>query len=633
MKSDSLPQNNPPFWEGNRGRWLRAWSGPALILAGGACMLWLGWRRWADVLIDFGNQLYIPWQIAQGEVLYKDLFYVFGVLSPYLHALIFWIFGPGALYLSLFNIGLTLVLTAVIYKMVDSLSGKLTATLGAFSFLVVHALGHHRYLANFNFIQPYSYDLTHGMFLAFVALAVFMRYIKVPSTGRLIGIGLLLGLILLTKVEVMFAIGIAMAAGLMVVFIHYKMPAHQIALNILALVAVFLIPAALALLYFSTQMPITQAFYDMFLPVEFSLRPEVKHLPYYKWVMGTDMLAENSAYMLLYAMVFLFMAAGLAWINQKLNQAGRNSPPAALAASLIMILLIWFFFWEIPWKLLLNPLPLITLATSWYFFWKAVKTSSSGFDFYKNTALFVLSLFAFLLLTKIFFRSVIYHYGFALTFPGSLVVIILVTDTIPSWLRKQDASLCFYRITSTALLASYIFVMTYDSYLYYSKKVIPVGKGVDLFYEYAPNSRTHFGRPFMEPIATRFLLEHIENNFEPSSTFAVFPDAVMINYLSRHKDPLGGFLLNPFTWILVGGDGPVIRLLESNTPDYIILVHRQYPEWGMRYFGKDFGKGIYQWLLDHYSPTQRIGAVPFTDNGFGAQVYRLKQGPDTASNQ
>lgn len=124
------------------------WAGPMIVLIGFACMLWLSWQRWADVLIDFGNQLYIPWRISEGEVLYRDLFYVFGVLSPYLHALIFKITGPGALYLSLFNIFLTIALTTLLYRMIRSLCGASTATLGALLFVTVHALGQHRYLAD-----------------------------------------------------------------------------------------------------------------------------------------------------------------------------------------------------------------------------------------------------------------------------------------------------------------------------------------------------------------------------------------------------------------------------------------------------------------------------------------------------
>src|ERR1043165_10183671 len=64
------------------------------------CLLFLGivffvltcwsWRKWTDVLIDFGLQLYTPWQLAQSKVLYRDVAYLAGgPLSQYFHALLF----------------------------------------------------------------------------------------------------------------------------------------------------------------------------------------------------------------------------------------------------------------------------------------------------------------------------------------------------------------------------------------------------------------------------------------------------------------------------------------------------------------------------------------------------------------
>ena len=120
-------------------------AGLSLVFLGGAIMVYFGWRRWSDLMIDIGNQLYIPWQITEGQVLYHDLFYVFGPLSPYLHSLIFNILGPGAFYLSMFNLFLTFCLTVIIYKIFLRLGGTWTATLVGLNFLTVHALGQHKH--------------------------------------------------------------------------------------------------------------------------------------------------------------------------------------------------------------------------------------------------------------------------------------------------------------------------------------------------------------------------------------------------------------------------------------------------------------------------------------------------------
>ena len=47
-----------------------------------AALLWWSWRRWPDPLVDFGRELYVPWRINAGQVLYRDLASLFGPLSP-----------------------------------------------------------------------------------------------------------------------------------------------------------------------------------------------------------------------------------------------------------------------------------------------------------------------------------------------------------------------------------------------------------------------------------------------------------------------------------------------------------------------------------------------------------------------
>lgn len=50
---------------------------PALhlaLLAGlSVWQLAVSWRRWADPIVDFGRELYIPWRLSEGAVLYRDV--------------------------------------------------------------------------------------------------------------------------------------------------------------------------------------------------------------------------------------------------------------------------------------------------------------------------------------------------------------------------------------------------------------------------------------------------------------------------------------------------------------------------------------------------------------------------------
>src|SRR5271154_4198461 len=77
----------------------------------------ISWRRWPDLLVDFGGQLYIPWRISNGAVLYRDLFYFAGgPFSQYFNALLFKIFGASFLTLIAANLIFVAATLFLIYR-------------------------------------------------------------------------------------------------------------------------------------------------------------------------------------------------------------------------------------------------------------------------------------------------------------------------------------------------------------------------------------------------------------------------------------------------------------------------------------------------------------------------------------
>src|ERR1043166_2212861 len=85
----------------------RAWL-PWIWLAGVYLLLVvISCKRWANPIVDCGREMYVPWQITTGKMLYRDLFWMYGPLVPYWHALLFKLFG---LHLNvLYAVGLSLV--------------------------------------------------------------------------------------------------------------------------------------------------------------------------------------------------------------------------------------------------------------------------------------------------------------------------------------------------------------------------------------------------------------------------------------------------------------------------------------------------------------------------------------------
>src|SRR5215469_18337819 len=71
-----------------------SWLGLGVVAVVFVVAAVMTWRKWPDFLVDFGTQLYMPWRILHGAVLYRDLFYFAGgPFSQYFNALLFKIFG------------------------------------------------------------------------------------------------------------------------------------------------------------------------------------------------------------------------------------------------------------------------------------------------------------------------------------------------------------------------------------------------------------------------------------------------------------------------------------------------------------------------------------------------------------
>src|SRR5687767_3427150 len=58
-------------------------AGPALLALLFVGLVAWSWRKWGDVFVDFGHEVYIPWQLSEGRVLYRDIAYFMGPLSQY----------------------------------------------------------------------------------------------------------------------------------------------------------------------------------------------------------------------------------------------------------------------------------------------------------------------------------------------------------------------------------------------------------------------------------------------------------------------------------------------------------------------------------------------------------------------
>src|ERR1043166_8212874 len=176
----------------------RAWL-PWIWLAGVYLLLVvISWKRWAHPIVDCGREMYGPWQIAEGKLLYRDLFWMYGPLVPYWHALLFKLFGVHLNVLYAVGLLLTATQTSLVFLIARRVLSLGLAMLAALLFLVQFAIRPN--LGNLVF--PYSFNADYASLLNLAALWLVLRHREGKKTGTLIAGGTCVGLSLLSKQEI-----------------------------------------------------------------------------------------------------------------------------------------------------------------------------------------------------------------------------------------------------------------------------------------------------------------------------------------------------------------------------------------------------------------------------------------------
>ena len=576
-------------------------------------MLSLSWRKWPDAIIDFGRELYIPWRISNGSVLYKDIAYFFGPLSVYVNAFLFKIFGASFMVLAVFNIILIILLTFVIYRIFLKTTNKLTATAAISLFLAVFAFSQYTGIGNFNFVCPYTYSVTHGIFLSFLIIYIFLIYLENRAHKLLYLIGVLLGLVFLTKPEVFFAISIAVFLGICFLISRAKSIIRD-SLKIWSMILLgFLIPLVFFIVYLSASMPWSRALGSVILPYMAILKTSVITSVFYSHIMGIDTLGVNAWKLMSVGTWYLLIIIVFRMINNSLfsniSSRRRILVVVVILFSLILIFSLYTVI-SIAWFQIFRVLPLTTLFLGSYIL-IVLSKMRDDVKIRKLLPLFIMSVFAFCLLFKIIFSVYIFHYGFALAMPAALLLIAGLFYYLPIFLSRDGRKNYFFQTLSLILLGIVLITHMNVSRRIYGLKSYALGSGGDALFTFGYQSITVGGN------SVKHAIDKIKGIVKEKENFVVFPEGVMLNYLTRRINPTPHLNFCP-PELEIFGEDEILRSFMENKPDYFILMHRNMSEYGCPASGKYCGKKILSWIEENYTPvfTSAIGSLTSRGSGF-----------------
>lgn len=591
----------------------------ALLATIGAGMLFLSWLKWPDILVDFGWELYAPWQLNNGAVLYKDIISLFGPLSFCVNALVFRLFGTSLLSIVYFNIAIIALLTFIMYRFFIVTTDRVTATTVSALFLSLFAFSQYVGTGNYNFVCPYSHQMTHSIFLSFLAIYLFALYLKKQRDGLLCMIGLLMGLVFLAKSEVFIALAAAISAGMILIAIMDKLQLKRIAIMFLALFTGFILPVIAFTLFIAHSTSLDTALSAITAAYRNIFGTGITSNIFYRKIMGTDVLAANAAKLLITALSYVgtFLFFGL--VGYAIDRITDKRFKAAFIVCLLALAYIVATFLINGPQLfdIFRGLPLAMLALGLYLLTSFIKRRDHDEVAARELSLLVMVIFGFFLLAKMFLNAHIFHYGFALAMPATLLLGTVFVYYAPTVFGKSTDSKFIIRCLGIFLVSVVIIFYVTGSKRFYNLKTFPVGGGADTIITFDP-------RVSIKGPCVRVALREIKKLIGKDENFLVLPEGIMLNYLSRRKNPFPYVHFMPFELATVSEEKILESLIKAR-PDYIILMDRDTSEYGYHYFGKDYGVKVYEWIKNNYSPISSIGNQPFSGSGFGITITKRKE--------
>jgi len=590
----NLSRFAPPLWR-------RRWFGPAALSVAAAVMLAWTWGTWPDALVDFGVQLYVPWRLAAGDVLYRDIAHYTGPLSVYYNALVFRLFGPSLRVLVLANLPCLAGIAAAIYFLTWQMAGRMAAVACGLSFILLFAFAHPMPGGNYNYVCPYEYDYTHGMLLCLACLIFLGRVLQSRRSTDAAIAGLLAGMVFLTRAELFVAVAAASGLGLLLVAIEHR-ESGRVAV-MLSFVAAALVPVALSVGLLTLAEPLPTAVRGTLGMWPALLRGDVAHLPFYRHSMGLDHLHRSMALMMTWSGVYLAIAGALVmWAMPR-----RWATASSIAAATMGAALVGCFWKQVPWISAFRPLPLIALAVV---IWAMIAAVRSRGDrcVAARTAMF--AMLALVLLGKIFFYARIVHYGCWLAMPATMLLVAAVFGWIPATIQRAGGNAAVYLAGAAGLWGAVLAVHLMMTATAIGQLTQIVGSGGDAFR--APPWSIYVNRVVA---AARQIIS-------PDQTLNCFPEGIMINYLARRRAASPYVNYNPPD-LLLFGEQNMLEALRRRPPDYILIVHKDTREFGVRFFGTDYGRELFAWIASHYQPEPLpvdLGAVPLREDRFGIRL-------------
>lgn len=570
-------------------------------------MLWSGcmyvtWATWGNLTIDSGREMYVPAVLAEGKVLYRDVWYPFGPLAPYLTSSLFRLFGThlNVLYWtgSLSALGSAILLYLAGMRVGSRLAGFSSAALVLFQSFQPSA---------FSFPLAYSYAAVYGCLISCLFLWLAIGASNSKSRAWVLGAGAAAAAALLTKWE--FGLACYATLGLLIL-------AHGIQRRSWRSVfwdATAVLPGVLACAWVAYWMVSIRGF-------EFITQENLQSWPtsFFMRTYGSFWLSKIGFTLTPQAffeaavrtIIFLGIVQGLLLIASARRPFGPSFFPrlALFVAAIAVLGLVGT--WRLTLQHVFFPQDMVLYVTggaiaAWlYFLWRRDSNCSPAVPLLLTLAALVAS--------RILFKMQWWGYTIYYNGPSVLSFVLLALPLIPRWDRSPRFTFLKYLSVPTFCLLVLIYgVRAYERTKDFVRLTTDRG---------TVRVPKHFAQEYQAAIS------FFQEKGSRGESVLSLPEDTSLYFLSSTHCPTRVFAFIPGTLAPGKMTEELIAEIDRKSVRYLLWSNREFTEYGVDHFGKDFDQILGGYLASHYRRTRRLTANPEVSGEWTADVWERKTG-------
>ena len=586
------------------------WVVRTVIVAVAGALAWYTWGHWGDLQIDSGREMYVPASILQGKLLYRDLWYMYGPLAPYVQALVFRIFGVSLNVL--YGLGLTLTISCALLIFEIGRMFDLKAAAAAAPSIFFLAESFNPFI--FNFVLPYSYAASMGCVLGLTCLYFALRHARTGRTRELAVAAVFAGLTVLAKQEFGLACLVVIGFEATASSILQRSFRAWVRNSLVSLIG--LSPAIAVYGWFIWKVSAKSLFVVNWIqtPGTFFMRTfgaRTTALQGFRFVPQEWLLAFGSAAL---SMGLWF---AIAFLNCVVIRKLRVRKPSLIAGVVLGdIFVALFILGLVPHS---ETLPLL-LAQAIFpkglyvlgccFLFQALWKVWHSPDHRLALADAALGLYAIGVSVRVMMELTPsrFHYATFFNPPLFIVFVLLISQVIRAASRSMDRKsqdiLIVLMIGAQATLLLVGFCPR--------PKLLPARLKTDL--------GTIYTKPDMAAVFPQ-VISFMKTRTRNHKDFVVVPSAPGLYFFAGMQAPTRWYTAEPGV-ISPEDQRELANDIATNRVEFVLIHNRPVREFGIAGFGLGYNQVIYQWLMAHYTKVGQFGPIDRRPDSFQVEVYQ-----------